>query len=151
MAKGNNLTAIVGGGLVAGAVDIAVATVIYKIPTWQKTLQSVATGWYGKHSFELGMQSVVVGALSQAAICMIIATIWVYFSGPLLRRPWLGGTLLGLAVYLVMNYVVVPLSKAGAGKGVHMPQLNQTFVLTLLANILLGLIIAHFAARFARK
>jgi hypothetical protein len=149
MAKANNLTAIVGGGLVAGAVDIAVATVIYKIPTWQKTLQSVATGWYGKHSFDLGMQSVIVGALSQAAICIIIAAIWVYFSGPLLRRPWLGGTLLGLGVYLVMNYVVVPLSKAG--RGIHMPKFDTTFVLTILANVLLGLIIAHFAARFAKR
>lgn len=151
MARNNNLAAIVAGGLVAGAVDIAVATVIYKIPTWQKTLQSVATGWYGKHSFELGTQSVIVGALSQAAICMIIATIWVYFSGPLLRRPWLGGTLLGLGVYLVMNYVVVPLSKAGAGRPLHLPTFNQTFVLTILANVLLGLIIAHFAARLARR
>ena len=149
MANNNNTVAIVGGGLVAGAVDIAVATVIYKIDSWQKTLQSVATGWYGKASFELGMQSVVVGALSQALICIVIAASYVYFSGPLLRRPWLGGTLLGLGVYLVMNYVVVPLSKAG--RGLHMPHFNQTFVLTILANVLLGLIIAHFAARFVKR
>lgn len=151
MARNNNLTAIIGGGLVAGAVDIAVATVIYKIPTWQKTLQSVATGWYGKASFEMGMKSVIVGALSQALICIVIAALYVQFSGRLLRRPWLGGTLLGLAVYGVMNYVVVPLSKAGGGKPLHLPTLNQTFLLTILANLLLGLIIAHFAARFARK
>jgi hypothetical protein len=150
MAKNNNnAVAIVGGGLVAGAVDIAVATVIYHIPSWQKTLQAVARGWYGKASFEMGTQSMVVGALSQAAICMIIAAIYVFFSGSLLRRPWLGGTLLGLGVYLVMNYVVVPLSKAGGGW--HMPKFDMNFVLTILANILLGLIIAHFAARFARR
>ncbi|MDQ0465216.1 glucan phosphoethanolaminetransferase (alkaline phosphatase superfamily) [Caulobacter ginsengisoli] len=151
MARNNNgsAVAIVGGGLVAGAVDIAVATVIYHIPTWQKTLQAVARGWYGKASFEMGMQSVIVGALSQALICMIIAALYIQFAGSLLRRPWLGGTLLGIVVYLVMNYVVVPLSKAGGGW--HMPKLDMNFVLTVLANILLGLIIAHFAARFAKR
>ena len=46
MAKNNNgnAVAIVGGGLVAGAVDIAVATVIYDIHPWTKTLQAVAKG-----------------------------------------------------------------------------------------------------------
>ena len=149
MAKGNNALAIVGGGLVAGAVDIAVATIIYKIPTWQMTLQAVARGWYGKASFGMGTQSMLVGAASQAAICIIIAALYVYLSGSLLRRPWLGGTLLGLVVYLVMNYVVVPLSKAGGGW--HMPKFDMNFVLTILANVLLGLIIAHFAARFAKR
>lgn len=149
MAKNNDLTAIVGGGLVAGAVDIAVATVIYDIHPWTRTLQAVARGWYGKASFQMGSQSMIVGALSQAAICMIIAFLYIRFAGSLLRRPWLGGTLLGLAVYLVMNFVVVPLSAAGGGWKV--PTVNQTFVLTILANLLLGLIIAHFAARFARR
>lgn len=149
MANNNNATAIVGGGLVAGAVDVAVATVIYDIHPWQKTLQAIARGWYGKASFDMGLQSMIVGALSQALICMIIAAIYIQFAGSLLRRPWLGGTLLGLMVYLVMNYIVVPLSKAGGGW--HIPKFDQNFVLTILANILLGLIIAHFAARFAKK
>lgn len=151
MANSNNgnAVAIVGGGLVAGAVDIAVATVIYDLHPWTRTLQAVARGWYGKASFQMGTQSMIVGALSQAAICMIIAALYIYLSGSLLRRPWLGGTLLGLVVYLVMNYVVAPLSKAGGGW--HVPAFDKAFVLTLLANILLGLIIAHFAARFARR
>ncbi len=150
MANNNgNAVAIAGGGLAAGAVDIAVATVIYDIHPWTRTLQAVARGWYGKASFGMGTQSMLVGALSQALICMIIAALYIQFAGSLLRRPWLGGTLLGLVVYLVMNFVVVPLSKAGGGWKV--PAFDKMFVLTVLANILLGLIIAHFAARFARR
>ena len=39
----------------------------------------------------------------------------------LARRPWLSGPLFGLAVFLTMNYVVIPLSAIGRWPGPWTP------------------------------
>ncbi len=56
----------------------------------------------------------------------------------LYRRPWTFGALYGVGVYLVMTFVVVPLSAANPH---HLPSLKSV-ALNLVAMILFGLILA---------
>jgi hypothetical protein len=76
----------------------------------------------------LGRQAAVAGGAATAALGLglhfFIAGVvsLVYFAAArraagLRRQPWLFGALYGVAVYGVMHYVVVPLSRAGGGGG----------------------------------
>ncbi len=80
-------------------------------------LQSIAAGWYGKASRDMGTTSAMVGALSHYVI--ILAFVLAYWFAAkrftLLRaHPWRYGLLYGMGLYAAMNFVVLPLSAAGA-------------------------------------
>ena len=65
-----------------------------------------------------------------------------------LRHSWiLGGALYGLAIFLVMSFAVVPLSRAVPQPAFTLPALVEN----LLAMILFGLIVAFFARRFGEE
>ena len=75
--------------------------------------QYIASGLIGLRSFELGWASVVLGV----AIHFFIALTWTavfYFASRkftfLIRRPVVSGLLYGVAVYLFMNLIALPLS-----------------------------------------
>jgi hypothetical protein len=112
---------VLAGGLVAGTLDIVYACVYWGLrrgvpPT--RIFQSVAAGLLGRASFEGGARTAALGlalhffiATTMAFTYYLVARRW-----PLLwQRPWLAGGVYGLLLYGVMNYVVVPLSAAGAG------------------------------------
>jgi hypothetical protein len=105
------------GGGIAGACDITYAIVanLQRGGTWERTLQSVASGWLGREAFSRGMATAGLGLASH----FLIALIWagLYFAASqrvklLAEQPWVMGPLYGVAVYAVMNHVVVPLSAA---------------------------------------
>jgi hypothetical protein len=77
---------------------------------------------------------------------MLIAAVYVIASrvaGPLAHRWIVGGLGYGVAIFFVMNYVVVPLS---AWKRV--PHFSpRTFTENMIAMLLFGLIVAFFARR----
>jgi hypothetical protein len=109
------------GGLVAGALDILYACVFWGVRRGvpaRRIFQSVAAGVLGKAAFDGGLHTAALGlalhffiAISMAVAYYIVARRW-----PLLwRRPWLCGAVYGLFLYAFMNYVVVPLSRAGGG------------------------------------
>src|SRR5262245_64341301 len=108
--------AILLGGLIAGALDITYAFVLWWLRaqvTPMQILQSVASGLLGKASYEGGAGTAVLGAVLHFTNAFIIAAIFVAASRvwPVLaRKATLFGPLYGIGVYLVMNYVVVPLS-----------------------------------------
>ena len=59
------------------------------------------------------------------------------------QRPWLCGALYGLVLYVMMNYIVVPLSAAGPGSTDPL-----WIALSIVAHVLLvGLPIAVFTRR----
>ncbi|HEY1962883.1 MAG TPA: hypothetical protein VGG69_10730 [Rhizomicrobium sp.] len=143
--KYSNLQAVLFGGLTAGTVDIAAASLIF----WRHPifiLHSVASGLFGHASFVGGMSTAIAGMLLQWAMSLIIAAIYVLASAwlPALRRMWIaGGLAYGAAIFFVMNYVVVPLS------AVHrVPHFSpRMFAENMLAMLLFGLILAYFARR----
>lgn len=112
---------VLAGGLVAGTLDIVFACGFWAwkldVPP-ERILQSVAAGLLGDVSFDGGWGTAALGlllhyfiALSMCVVYYQVARRW-----PLLwRRPLLCGAFYGLLLYVVMNYVVVPLSAAGPG------------------------------------
>jgi hypothetical protein len=131
------------GGLVAGTVDIGAASLI----NWVNPLvicQAIASGLLGRASFHEGASSVALGLVLQWLMSILIAACCV-FAGrrlPILRKRWVeSGLAFGFITFLVMNYVVVPLSAVG-----HAPRFStRTFVENMLAMLLFGVIISSFA------
>jgi len=108
--------AILVGGLIAGALDITYALLLWWLRaqvTPMQILQSVAAGLLGKASYDGGAGTAILGAFLHFFNALVIAAIFVGASRiwPVLaRRATLFGPLYGIGVYLVMNYVVLPLS-----------------------------------------
>ncbi len=111
------LSSILLGGLVAGAFDITYATVISYLRKGIspiRVLQSVASGWLGPASFEGGLPTAALGLASHFFIALVAAAVYVLSSRylPILvRQPVLCGVVYGFGIYVVMNYVVIPLSR----------------------------------------
>lgn len=109
------LPAVALGGLVAGTLDILYAFVFWHfrdvVPG--AILRSVASGVLGAAAYEGGTPAALLGlglhfviALGWAALFYVAAR---RFSA-LVRHAAVTGMLYGVGVYVLMNYVVVPLS-----------------------------------------
>ena len=137
------LTAIVGGGVVAATLDIGAAMLISGASLPQ-ILQFIASGLLGKAAFDGGTGTVLLGAVLQELMGLIIAAVFVLASLrlPALRRRWmLAGLGYGVVIYVVMNYVVMPLSAVGRTPAFSVEGLIKNG----LAMLLFGLIVAWFA------
>jgi hypothetical protein len=110
------------GGLAAGGLDIAYAFVVYGPLSYgvspQQVLQSVAAGWIGREASRAGgWDTAMLGLGSHFLIAALMAAVYVLAAQSmkaLTTRAILWGLLYGLVLYVAMNYVVVPLSAAGA-------------------------------------
>lgn len=111
-------TALLGGG-VGGLLDALYATVLWGFVLGDNPAgvwQSVAAGLLGKVSYDGGNATASLGLLLHFLIAIVMALVYVRAARrlPLLvRRPVLMGMVYGVALYLVMNFVVVPLSAIG--------------------------------------
>lgn len=135
-----------------GTLLIGLADLVFAMGFWWishqvaplRILQSIAAGWYGEATFAGGVRSASVGALSHFAIifCFIVAYRQAAAWWPLLRtHPRALGATYGLGLYLLMNFVVLPLSAAGMAKFN-----NLAWVLTSIAmHALIGVLCAHYA------
>lgn len=109
------------GGLIAGALDIVYAFVVYGPLSYgvtpQQVLQSVAAGWIGREASRAGgWDTAFLGLGSHFLIATLMAAIYVFAAQRFraLTTSWvLWGFVYGLILYVAMNYVVVPLSAAG--------------------------------------
>jgi hypothetical protein len=110
------------GAMVAGWLDITFAAIFWGlrgVPT-ARVLQSVASGALGRDAFAGGVGTAVLGLVLHLAIASLMV---LAYDRAALRlrwlvgRPWLAGPLYGLVLYLVMTYVVVPLSAAAQVNG----------------------------------
>ena len=147
----NELIAILVGGLIAATSDIVQVTIFYAVKgvDWMRIPQSVASGLLGKASYGGGMQTALLGYGLHYAMALAMAAVYVLAARRLeilVRRPWLMGTLYGLALYVVMTYVVVPLSMA---KGGHFNW--PAFIDGILAHTLAVGVPIALAARWARR
>jgi hypothetical protein len=142
------------GGLIAGTLDITGACVV----SWFRAgvspirvFQSVASGLLGAASSTGGAKTAALGL----ALHFLIATIWTavfYLASRKLRfmlaRPIAIGLLYGVAVYLFMNFVVLPLS-AVPRRGP--PPLSGRIIGLLIIMFCIGLPISLIVSRFSRK
>jgi hypothetical protein len=108
---------IAGATLLVGTLDISDAIIFYGLrgvsPT--RILQGIASGVLGRAAFGMGHRSAFLGLFFHFFIAFSATTVFLLASRklPLARHPFLYGTLCGVALYCVMNYIVLPLSKIG--------------------------------------
>ena len=108
---------IAGATLLVGTLDISDAFIFYGLrgvaPT--RLLQGIASGVLGRAAFAMGHRSALLGLFFHFFIAFSATTVFLLASRklPLARRPLLYGALFGIALYCIMNYVVLPLSKIG--------------------------------------
>jgi hypothetical protein len=137
-------TAAIGGG-VAGLLDAIYATVLWGMIQGSNPAavwQSVASGLSGKAAFQGGAATATLGL----ALHFFIAFVMARRLPALLARPILMGVLYGFVLYVVMNFVVVPLSAIGF----RAPDLVGA-IRALIPHILfVGPVISLVAARRAR-
>ncbi len=107
--------AVVAGGLSAGVLDIAAAFAVYGLrgASPLRILQSISSGLFGMAAFDGGASTAALGLVLHFSIALVAALLYYLASRRvefLVRRPLLSGALYGIAVYVFMNFVVVPLS-----------------------------------------
>lgn len=138
-------------GLVAGTIDIGSASLINTLSP-VVILHAIASGLIGEAAFRGGAATALLGLLLQWGMSILIAAIYVAAISlrPRMRGRWVvSGVLAGIVIFLVMNYVVVPLSAAPFRPHLNLHGLLTAFspykfLANLLAMILFGLIIAFF-------
>jgi hypothetical protein len=149
----NKITAILLGGAIAGAVDIGAAMLINHV-SLDLVLRVIASGLKGKAATtEAGTNILWLGFGLQELMGIIIAAIFGAASMvmPVIARRWVTfGLLYGVAVFVVMNYLVLPLSAAST-KGFHFTFHPVHMLKDLVAMCVFGLIIAFFAHLATRK
>lgn len=115
MPRNRAIHAILGGGLIAGLIDITYAigySAARGVPP-ARILQSVASGLLGSPAYQGGAGTAALGLLLHFLLMLIIAAIFYVASTRLrflIEHPIGWGALYGFLVYWVMNLVVLPLS-----------------------------------------
>ena len=107
--------AVLWGGLAAGALDLTAALVTNGLRgvTPVRVLRSIASGVLGAESYRGGARTAALGVALHFLIAFGAAAVYYAASRRLhflVRRPVVSGLLYGVAVYLFMNLVVLPLS-----------------------------------------
>jgi uncharacterized membrane protein YagU involved in acid resistance len=110
------LFTILAGGLIAGTLDALDAVVYYKLANGvapYRIFQHIAGGLLGPNAFNGGAKTVILGVFLHYLIATGAAAVfylaWLRWRA-LYEKPWIFGPLFGLCVFLVMHFIVVPLS-----------------------------------------
>jgi hypothetical protein len=105
--------------LIAGTLDIvyAIAFSYFRSGTSPtRLLQSIAYGAIGRDAYSGGAATAALGLGFHFLIAFTITALFFMAAAhypSLTRRPVITGSLFGIVVYLVMNFVVMPLSRIG--------------------------------------
>ncbi len=114
--KKASLKTILTAGLVAGTLDLTLAIVFFAIQQHAPFVavpQSVASGLIGVRAFTGGVPTAILGIALHYFIALAIAGIYYAASLRLAflnRHAWHCGAAYGIAVYLFMQHIVLPLS-----------------------------------------
>lgn len=109
--------AVIAGGLIAGAANLIYAIIAFGlvgVPAL-RLLQGISSGLFGEAAYAGGLSAAICGGVLHFAISLAMAAAYVLASlrfPILLRQPILCGALYGVALFVLMHYVVVPLSAA---------------------------------------
>ena len=139
-------------GSVAALIDLLFAFLFFGIGFGvapMRVMQSIASGFFGAAAFDGGASSAAIGVLAHFFILNVAASFY-YLAAR--RMPWLtrhalvSGVLFGLAIYVVMTFVVVPLSAASHGHSPWTAVLGQ-FAIHPLLGVAIALIVQRGAGR----
>ena len=129
--------------LVVGTLDISEVLIVswLKGGAPLKIFQGIASGIYGKASFEGGTRTMLIGLLLHYFIATSVVAVYFLASRKLAilnRHPVLTGAIYGVGVYLFMNFVVLPLAEM-TPKFTTFSVVNQLFCHIVLIGITTGL------------
>lgn len=119
--SGSTWRAALGAGVVAGTLDLVFAVTAWTLQgVPAKTIpMSIASGVLGKDAFSGGAGTIALGLTLHYAIvflmafALLVAAAW---APTILAKPLRWGGAYGAFLYLIMNFVVVPLSRAPIGR-----------------------------------
>lgn len=143
--------AILAAGLACGILDLTAAFVTWapKGVSPARVLRGIASGLLGPSSFTGGWATAALGAALHFFIAFAAAAVFYFASRRLswmIERPFLSGPLYGIAVYLVMYWIVIPLSQSRRG-----PFSWSATLLAILTHIVcVGAPIAFAERHFSR-
>jgi hypothetical protein len=142
----NALFTIAAGGLIAGTLDLTQAMILFgrRVPL------SVAAGLLGRQAFHGGVGTYVLGILLHFFIAFSATAIYYAASrrlGFMTEHPLVCGLFYGMAVELVMGYVVLPLSALHATGPYELRDVIQGL---LVHMVVVGLPISFSVRRFAK-
>lgn len=141
------------GGLLVALGDMAFAATLWfgwDGPGMVRLFQTIAVGVLGPASFDGGLQAAGLGVLLHlfmATMFVLVYTLVARRYTGLVSRAWAYGIPYGVVLYLVMNFVVLPLSRVNAT-----PSLKHLdwIAWSVLAHMLFGVICVAFAGRALR-
>jgi hypothetical protein len=149
---GGALCPVLLGTVVAGTMDILAAIAVWSLRevAAARVVQSIASGLLGKEAYSGGNATAWLGVLLHYLIMSAIALVFVLASRRLeflIRQPLLAGAAYGAVVFMVMTYVVVPLSASP----IKPPPPLQVLEGLLIHMVCVGLPISLAAHRFGRQ
>lgn len=141
-------------GLIAGTLDIGENLIFnaFRHITPTMVFQYIASGLTGPWAFHAGTASVALGVAIHYTIALVWTLVYWVLSrrvAVLIRRPILSGMLYGGAVYLVMNWLVLPLTRVPRAHAAMSLASRISGILALLFCI--GVTIAVLARREALR
>lgn len=139
------------GWLLCGILDISSAVIIslYRHVSPFRMLQGIASGLLGQQSFQGGKATAALGLSLHFFIAFCAATVFFLASRKLsflTRHPVISGLLYGIAVYIVMYWIVVPLSAIHR----HPTALSQIPLPVIVHMFCVGLPISLSVWRYSR-
>lgn len=141
------------GGLLVAIGDIVFATTLWfswDAPGMQRVFQTIAVGVLGPASFDGGLSTAILGAVLHvfmATMFVVVYTLAARRRPALLARPVALGLAYGVMLYVVMNFVVMPLSRVGRSPSFEHP---DWIFYSVLAHMLFGVVCVLFARRALR-
>lgn len=149
-----SLKTILTASLTAGTLDLALAIVYFAVTAhapFTAVTQAVASGVLGAKAFRLGIDSAALGIFLHYFIALTVADF--YYAASLRipflnRQPILSGAAYGIAIFLVMQYIVVPLSRRpGQRHFTHAWLIADIASHILFIGITIALITCHYATK----
>jgi hypothetical protein len=144
--KRSALLAITAGGLVAGALDITQACILFGV----KVPLVIAAGLLGRQALQGGIATYLLGVLLHFFIAFSATAIYYAASRKLVflkQHPLVCGLFYGAAVEVLMGYIVLPLS-ALHERGPY--ELRDVLQGLLVHMVVVGLPISFSVRRFAK-
>ena len=140
--------------LIAGTLDISDALIFYGVQgvTPERLLQHIASALLGPAAFHGGLATAALGLAIHYTITLFWAALFLLAASRLTfltRYAVLSGLAYGVMIYILMNYLVLPLTRLP-------PRFHQPPPIALANGILalalfMGLPIALIARRFAHE
>jgi len=147
-----NLKVILIAGLVAGTLDMTGACVVAWLQagvTPVRVMRYIASGLLGPSALTGGAGVAALGLAMHYFIATTWATVFYVASRKirfLVDQPIVSGLLYGIVVYVVMNFIVVPLSLVRRGS----PTLSSRLIQMSILMVCIGLPIALIVRRFSK-